>query len=79
MATLETLKYNIPFECIVDNYSLEDIMSITEYDRTLAYKCRNYRNSRKIAELPIQNRTSHLNTIHYPTLDDISLSPNHNI
>lgn len=79
MLPLKNLKHNASLACGIDNYSLEDIIIINEHRRTLADKCRNYRNSRRVVALSIRNSTSQLNTIHYPTLDDVSLSPGHHI
>lgn len=79
MLQLKNLKHNTSLACNIDNYSLEDIIIINEYTKTLADRCRIYRNSRKVVALSIRNSTSQLNTIHHPTLDDVSFSPGHHI
>lgn len=79
MLQLKNLKHNTSLACGIDNYSLEDIININEYTKTLTDRCRIYRNSRRVAALSIRNSTSQLNRIHYPTLDDVSLSSGHHI
>lgn len=80
MLQLKNLKHNTsPLACNIDNYSLEDIISINEYTNTLADRCRIYRNSRKVVALSIRHSTSQLITIRYPTLDAVSLTPGHHV
>lgn len=79
MLQLKNLKHNTSLACNIDNYSLEDIININEYTKTLADRCRIYRNSRKVVALSIRHSTSQLNTIHYPTLDAVSSIPGHHI